>query len=84
MGMKTTFVVQTFVIERKRLLPGDREVAPTDSGALKKAEAMAGRTPGTAALKIVADDETGELESATILGQFGEVPEDFAESLQGG
>jgi hypothetical protein len=28
---------------------------------------MAGRMPGTAALKIVADDETGELESATIL-----------------
>ena len=40
--------------------------------------------PGTAALKIVATDETGELESATILGQFGEVPVDFAESLQGG
>ena len=38
--------------------------------------------PGTAALEIVADDETGELESATILGQFGEIPDDFAESLQ--
>jgi hypothetical protein len=45
---------------------------------------MAGRMPGTAAIKVVADDETGELEAATILGQFGEVPEDFAESLQGG
>lgn len=43
---------------------------------------MAARMPGTAALQIVADDETGELESATILGQFGEVPDDFAESLQ--
>ena len=40
--------------------------------------------PGTAALKIIADDETGELESVTILGQFGEVPENFAESLQSG
>ena len=84
MGMKTTFVVQTFVVKRKRLVPGDREVAPTESGALKKAQAMAGRMPGTAALKVVADDETGDLESVTILGQFGEVPEDFAESLQGG
>ncbi len=84
MGMKTTFVVQTFVVKRKRLVPGDREVAPTESGALKKAEAMSARMPGTAALKVVADDETGELESATILGRFGEVPEDFAESLQGG
>ena len=40
--------------------------------------------PGAAALKIVADDETGELESATILGQWGEVPEDFAETVRGG
>ena len=84
MGMKTTYIVQTFVIKRKRLVPGDREVAPTENGTLKKAEAMAGRMPGTAAIKVIADDETGELESATILGQFGEVPDDFAESLQGG
>ena len=84
MGMKTTFVVQTFIIKRKRLIPGDREVAPTENGTLKKAEAMAVRMPGTAAFKIVADDETGELESATILGQWGEVPDDFAESLKGG
>jgi hypothetical protein len=82
MAMKTTFLVQTFVIKRKRLVPGDREVAPTESGALKKAEAMAGRMPGTAAIKVVADDETGELEAATILGRFGEIPDDFAEGLQ--
>ena len=84
MSMKTTFVVQTFVVKRKRLVPGDREVAPTEGGALKKAQAMAARMPGTAALKVVADDETGELESVTILAQFGEVPEDFAEGLTGG
>ena len=59
MAMRTTFLVQTFVIKRKRLVPGDREVSPTESGALKKAEAMAGRMPGTAAIKVVADDETG-------------------------
>ena len=82
MGMKTTFLVQTFIIKRKRLGPGDRQVAPTESGALKRAEAMAGRMPGTAAIKVVADDETGELESVALLGQFGEVPDDFAESLQ--
>ncbi|WP_375454122.1 hypothetical protein [uncultured Methylobacterium sp.] len=82
MGMKMTFTLQTFAIKRKRLVPGDREVAPTESGALKKAQAMAGRMPGTAALKVMADDETGELEGVTIVGQWGEVPEDFAESLQ--
>lgn len=84
MPLKTTILVQTFAIKRKRLVPGAQEIAPTESGALKKAQAMAGRMPGTAALKIVADDEAGELESAVILGQFGEVPDDFAESLQGG
>ncbi|WP_437871227.1 hypothetical protein ACSD7O_20335 [Methylorubrum extorquens] len=82
MAMKTTFLVQTFVLKRKRLVPGDRQVSATSSAALKRAEAMAARMPGTAALQIVADDETGELESATILGQFGDVPDDFAESLQ--
>ncbi|MBA9068430.1 hypothetical protein FHR71_002171 [Methylobacterium sp. RAS18] len=82
MAMKTTYLVQTFVLKRKRLVPGDRQVSTTSSAALKRAEAMAARMPGTAALQIVADDETGELESATTLGQFGEVPDDFAESLQ--
>lgn len=40
--------------------------------------------PGAAALRVVADDETVELESVAILGQFGEVPEDFAEQVSGG
>ncbi|AWB20849.1 hypothetical protein DA075_07920 [Methylobacterium currus] len=84
MGMWTTFMVQTFEIHRKRLRPGNRDVAPTENGALKRAEAIAGRMPGAAALRIVADDETGELESVAILGQFGEVPEDFAEQVSGG
>lgn len=82
MAMKTTFLVQTFSLHRKRLRPDRPEPAASANGALKKAEAMAGRLPGTAALRIVADDETGEIESATILGQFGDVPDDFAESLQ--
>lgn len=82
MMMRTTFLVQTFVLKRKRLIPGDRQVSPTSSGAMKLAEGMATRMPGTAALQIVDDDETGELESATILSQYGDVPDDFAESLQ--
>ena len=82
MAMKTTFLVQTFVLKRKRLVPGDRQISTTSSASPKRAEAMAARMPGTAALQIVSDDETGQLESATILGQFGDVPDDFAESLQ--
>ncbi|MGX7709474.1 hypothetical protein [Methylobacterium sp. Gmos1] len=84
MGMRMTFMVQTFEIHRKRLRRGNRDVAPTESGALKRAEAIARRMPGTAALRIVADDETGELESVAILRQFGEVPEDFAGQVSGG
>ncbi|GJE78491.1 hypothetical protein [Methylorubrum suomiense] len=84
MAMKTTYVVQSFEVKRKRLVPGTKEVVGTESGALKKAQAVAGRLPGAAALRIVADDETGELESVAILEAFGEVPDDFAETLQGG
>ena len=84
MAMKTAFVVQPFEIHRKRLRPARQEAAQTESGALKKAENLAKRMPGAAAMKVVADDETGKLEGVTILGQWGDVLEDFAESLQGG
>lgn len=84
MAMKTSYVVQPFEIHRKRLRPARQEAAQTESGALKKAENLANRMPGAAALKVVADDETAELEGVTILGQWGEIPDDFAESLQGG
>ncbi|MET7247936.1 hypothetical protein ABZT49_31750 [Methylobacterium sp. EM32] len=82
-------MVQTFESHRKRLRLGNRDVTLTDSGALKRAEAISGRMPGAAALRIVADDEKGELESVAILGQFGEVQvgevqEDFAEQVSGG
>jgi hypothetical protein len=59
MGMRMTFMVQTFEIHRKRLRPGNRDVAPTENDALKRAEAIAGRMPGAAALRMMADDETG-------------------------
>ena len=66
-----------------RAWPARQEPAQSENGALRKAENLAKRMPGAAALKVVADDETGELEGVTILGQWGEVPDDFAESLQG-
>lgn len=81
--MKTSYVVQPFEIHRKRFRPTRQEPAQTENGALKKSENLAKRLPGASALKVVADDETGELEGVTILGQWGEVPDDFAESLQG-
>ena len=84
MALKTTFVVQPFELYRNRLRPARQEPAQSEFGALKKAEALAARMPGAAALKVVADDETGERDSVTILGQFGDIPDDFAESLLGG
>lgn len=52
--------------------------------AMKRLEAMARRLPGEAAVKIMADDETGELESAAILGTFGPIPDYCAGQLQRG
>ncbi len=81
---KPTFVVQTFVKKRGRLVPGTKEIAPSQSGALKKAEAVAARNEGAAAITVVVDEESGEVQAATILGTWGEIPEDFAESLLNG
>lgn len=81
---KPSYVVQTFKKGRGGLVPGDRELAASDNGARKKAAAMASRFPGTAALRIETDDETGELRSAEILATHGEVPDDFADTLRGG
>jgi hypothetical protein len=84
MAEKQTFVIQAFVLKRGRLVPGQKDVAPTANGAIKRAEALASRTPGTAALAVTADDETGEVSAIAILGQWGQVPDDFADSLTGG
>jgi hypothetical protein len=45
---------------------------------------LANRLPGSAAICVVADDETGDVQTITILGQFGEVPDDFTDMLTGG
>ncbi|MGU3560228.1 hypothetical protein [Methylobacterium radiotolerans] len=84
MAMKTAFVVQFFEVHRKRLRPTRQVPAQTESGELKKAENLAKRMPGAAALKVVTDDETGELKDVPNLGRWGEIPDDCAESLQGG
>jgi len=52
MAMKTAFVVQPFELHRTRLRPARQEPAQTESGALKKAENLANRMPGAAALKV--------------------------------
>lgn len=83
MANKTTFIVQAFERKRGRLVPGAKDVAPTENGAIKRAEALVTRMPGSAAISVVADDETGEVASIAIIQTFGEVPDDFADSIRG-
>jgi hypothetical protein len=40
MGMRTTFMVHTFQIHRKRLQPGNRDAAAAELGALKFGEIL--------------------------------------------
>ena len=79
-----TFVVMSFVMKRGRRSPGAKDVAPSSSGAVKRAEAQAARNAGTAALRIVADEESGEVEDAEILATLGQVREDLLEQIKGG
>lgn len=84
MAIQTSYFVQAFAMNRGQLRPGKRDLAPSESGAIKKAEAWAAREKGVAAVKVVADDETGEVSDAVVLAQHGQVPEDFADRIKGG
>lgn len=81
MALRTSFVVQTFEHVGGKLVATARNGAPSEGFALRQAEAIAGKLPGAAALKI-ASDERGEI--TTILGAFGDVPDDFSDGLAGG
>ncbi len=82
MTLRTTYLVQTFEIHRKRLVPTVRTVAKTEAQAERMAESTAQRKSGAAAIEVSADDETGEVDRIRIVATFGEVPDDFAELLQ--
>ena len=84
MANKTSYFVQAFQMKRGRLAPGKRDLATSEGGAIKKAEAWASREKGTAAVMVTADDETGEVSDAAILGQYGDVPDDFLDQIKGG
>ena len=83
MTLRTSYVVQTFEIHRKRLVPTIKASAKSELTAVRSAENIAQTKSGAAALEIIADDETGELSSARVIAKFGEVPDDFEELLQG-
>jgi hypothetical protein len=83
MTLRTTYVVQTFEIHRKRLVPTTKSQSKSELSAVRSAESVAQSKSGAAALEIIADDETGELSSARVIAKFGDVPDDFEELLRG-
>lgn len=81
MPVSTRYLVQAFEHVDGRLVPTLRRDAPSEGLALRQAEALAGRLPGAAALKLVSH---GTAETTTILGAFGDVPDDLSDGLAGG
>ena len=75
------FVVQGFEHVGGALVPTNRHSAVSVVDALRQAEALAAKLPGSAALRIA--DEAGA-ERVTVLGAFGDVPDTVAEGLAGG
>ena len=82
MAAKTVFVVQTFELHRKRLVPTTREEAQTEERARYVAERVAGRKAGAAVLALAVETETGELTGGKVLARYGEVPEDLGQLLE--
>ncbi len=71
-------------MKRGPLAPGKADQSPSENGAIKRAEAETTRAKGAVAFRVAADDETGEVSEATILKQFGEIPDDFIDQARGG
>jgi hypothetical protein len=82
MPASTTYVVQGFEHVGGRLVTTMRNVAQSEKHALLQAEAFARKFSGAAALRLVRDE--GEMETTTVLGAFGDVPDDFSDALAGG
>src|SRR4051812_48904798 len=72
-----TALVQAFEMHRKRLLLTTKDNAPSESAAMKRAEAIATRKAGVAVIRITGDDETFEVSEAKVLARFGDVPDDL-------
>ena len=80
---KPVFSIQTFKKVRGQLVPASQDLALSENGARKRAEAMVGRVIGVAAVAVTADPESGEVLAAEVLFQGGEVPDDLADKIMG-
>ncbi|WP_147081688.1 hypothetical protein [Methylobacterium haplocladii] len=82
MAADTAFWVEGFEHVAGRLVPTTRRTALGESNALQQAEALARRLPGAAAFALVTGEDGSEAQ--TILGAFGDVPDDVMDGLAGG
>ena len=83
MAAKDIFVVQAFEMHRKKLVPTAKEQAKSEDQATLMAERVAKRKGGAVALALTVDDESGEVERSRRVAQFGEVPDDLSQLLEG-
>lgn len=77
-----TFFIQPFHIHRKRLAPSQRVASKTRHHALADGRRIAMGKAGAAVMRVVADDETGELSQVEVLERFGDIPEEFEEQIR--
>ncbi|GEP10029.1 hypothetical protein [Methylobacterium gnaphalii] len=77
-----TFSVEGFEHVDGRLVAITRQRARGQSEALLQAEALARRLPGAAAFALRVNRDGSEVR--TILGAFGDVPDDIIDGLAGG
>lgn len=77
-----TYVIQPFHVHRKKLKPSQPTPAKTRQQAIADGRRLAASRPGAAVLRVLADDETGEASSIEVIERFGEIPEEFEESIR--
>lgn len=82
MAQIETYVIQPFHIHRKRLVPSQGVPAKTERQAVGDGRRIAGSKAGAAVLKILADDETGEPSSIEVIERYGDIPDEFEESIR--
>jgi len=82
MASVETFFLQPFKTHRKRLVPGQRQLARTKHHALTDGERLGRTAEGVAVIHVTADDETGEVSALTVLARHGMIPEEFEEQIR--
>jgi hypothetical protein len=78
---QAVYVVQSFEMQRARLVPTLRELAATAESARRRAEREAERKGGAIAIEMTIDEDTGAIDSSRVLGSFGKVPDDIEELM---